>query len=175
MRWTVDGSGLNNDKDEKMFVRVKLVSTTTEKAERPSDTKGSDPEGGSGSPVRNRQVRNRQVRFTLPRQPRIGVDLSSSVGGHAKSASSQLTPTVDPSAVHPSIHSTGTELLSCGTPLGSIPMELTPVGNQRGQTSSLQRTFAGDPRGQSSSLHCTPTYNPRGQSSSLQCTPAGDP
>ncbi|KAI9177205.1 hypothetical protein LWI28_012320 [Acer negundo] len=76
-----------------MFARVKLVPTTTERAERdtegpsfePSDTEGSDLDGRH-----IRLVRTRWVRFTLPREPRTrddsrtGDDSRGGIGGQAE-------------------------------------------------------------------------------------------
>ncbi|KAK1576787.1 hypothetical protein Q3G72_016473 [Acer saccharum] len=69
-----------------------------------------------------------------------------------QSASIPRTPLVDPSAVHPSIHSTGTEFLSPGAPIGFIPVGLTPAGNPREQSSSIQCTRDAVTRGPSSSI-----------------------
>ncbi|KAK0595874.1 hypothetical protein LWI29_010784 [Acer saccharum] len=75
------------------------------------------------------------------------IDDPDNTSSQPKSASIPRTPLVDLSVAHPSIHSTGAEFLSRGAPIGSIPVELTP---------------AGDPRGQSSSSYCTPSVDHRG-------------
>ena len=61
-----------------------------------------------------------------------------------QSASILRTPLDDPSAAHPSIHSTGIEFLRPTAPIGSIPAGL--AGDPRGQSSSIQSTPAGDRR-----------------------------
>ncbi|KAI9200041.1 hypothetical protein LWI28_001823 [Acer negundo] len=77
-----------------------------------------------------------------------------------QSASSLHTPPIDPSAVYPSIHSTGTEFLSCSAPLESILAQLTPPADPQGHSYSLQHTPLDDPRGQSSFSQCTHPVDP---------------
>ncbi|KAI9194780.1 hypothetical protein LWI28_009135 [Acer negundo] len=75
-----------------------------------------------------------------------------------QSASILRTPLDDPSAAHPSIHSTGIESLRPTAPIGSIPAGL-----------------AGDPRFQSPFIHSTPAGSKRGRSPSIQSRRSVDP
>ncbi|KAI9153910.1 hypothetical protein LWI28_018320 [Acer negundo] len=77
-----------------------------------------------------------------------------------QSASILRTPLDDPTAAHPSIHSTGIESLRPTASIGSIPAGL--AGDPRFQSPSIQSTPAGSKRGQSPSIQSRRSVDPHG-------------
>ena len=61
---------------------------------RPSDTEGSDLEGGGGSPVRHRRVR-----FVFPTEPRPEGHSRRGVGGHPEVRKSSCTAVLNLKAI----------------------------------------------------------------------------